>query len=68
MMGGQNYESRGCMQGVGELFGKRQAVEKGRKGGEERKLNLVRRKIGKRNVNRQSVTDYKDREIEAEFC
>jgi hypothetical protein len=34
---------------------------------EERKLNLVRRKIGRRKVNRQSVTDYKDREIEVKF-
>jgi hypothetical protein len=32
MIGGQNYENTGCMQGVGEVFGKRQAVERGRKG------------------------------------
>jgi len=32
MIGGQNHENRGCTQGVGGVFGKRQAVERGRKG------------------------------------
>jgi hypothetical protein len=33
MIGDQNYEKRGCTLGVGEVFGKRQAVERGRKRG-----------------------------------
>ena len=51
-------------EGVGDIFWEKTGSWEGEKKEEERKLNLVRRKIVKWNVNRQNVTEYKDREIE----